>query len=73
MVPGTGVTNASSSNRADHRKPCLLIMAARHPSADLRILTHDRTDRAPQSFQAAIDFGLVAISVLVTWTAKRIA
>ncbi|CUS46006.1 MAG: hypothetical protein V4610_01225 [Pseudomonadota bacterium] len=51
----------------------LLIMAARHPSADLRILTHDRTDRAPQSFQAAIDFGLVAISVLVTWTAKRIA
>lgn len=51
----------------------LLIMAARHPSADLRILTHDRSDSAPRSFQAAIDFGLVAISVLITWTDKRLA
>ncbi|MFA6117079.1 MAG: hypothetical protein WC729_23980 [Sphingomonas sp.] len=51
----------------------LLLMAARHPSADLRILTHDRADSAPRSFQAAIDFGLVAISVLITWTEKRFA
>jgi len=51
----------------------LLIMAARHPSADLRILTHDRSDSAPRSFQAAIDFGLLAISVLITWTDKRLA
>jgi hypothetical protein len=51
----------------------LLIMAARHPSADLRILTHDRGDTTPHSFQAAFDFGLVAISVLITWTEKRFA
>ena len=51
----------------------LLIMAARHPSADLRILTHDRSDSAPHSFQAAVDLGLVAISVLITWTEKRLA
>jgi len=51
----------------------LLIMAARHPSADLRILTHDRSDSAPHSFQAAVDLGLVAVSVLITWTGKRLA
>jgi hypothetical protein len=51
----------------------LLIMAMRHPSADLRILTHDRSDSAPRSFQAAVDFGLVAVSVLITWTEKRLA
>ncbi len=51
----------------------LLIIAARHPSADIRILTHDQTDRAPHRVQAAFDLGLVAISVLVTWTAKRLA
>lgn len=49
----------------------LLIMAARHPSADIRILTHDRTDLAPQRIQAAIDLGWVAVSVLITWTGKR--
>ena len=51
----------------------LLIMAARHPSADIRILTHDKTDRAPHSFLAAVDLGLVAVSVLVTWTTKRLS
>ena len=50
----------------------LLIMAARHPSADIRILTHDNADRAPHRFLAAVDLGLVAISVLVTWTTKRL-
>jgi hypothetical protein len=49
----------------------LLIMAARHPSADLRILTHDRGDNAPHSFRAALDLGLMAVSVLITWTEKR--
>ena len=50
----------------------LLAMAARHPSADIRILTHDATDRAPHRIQAAVDLGLVAVSVLITWTAKRV-
>jgi hypothetical protein len=51
----------------------LLIMAARHPSADIRILTHDKADPTPHRFLAAVDFGLVAISVLVTWTTKRLS
>jgi len=41
------------------------------PSADIRILTHDVTDTAPRKFQAAVDIGVMAISVLYTWTAKR--
>ncbi|MDB5705643.1 MAG: hypothetical protein JWN66_2759 [Sphingomonas bacterium] len=51
----------------------LLIAAARHPSADIRILTHDQADRAPHRIQAAIDLGLFAFSVLITWTTKRFA
>ena len=50
-----------------------LISAARHPSANIEILTHDATDHAPHQMKAAVDLGLVAISVLVTWTGKHIA
>ena len=50
-----------------------LVAAARHPSANIEILTHDATDRAPHQMKAAVDLGLVAISVLVTWTGKHIA
>jgi hypothetical protein len=50
----------------------LLVVVARHPSADLRILTHDATDPAPHRFQAALDLGLMGISVLVTWTGKQL-
>ena len=49
----------------------LLILSVRHPSADIRILTHDESDRAPHRVQAAVDLGLVAVSILITWTAKR--
>lgn len=38
--------------------------------ADIRILTHDKGDRSPHRMQAAVDIGLVAVSILVTWTAK---
>jgi len=48
----------------------LLALAARHPSADIRVLTHDTADRAPHRVQAAVDLGLVAVSVLYTWTGK---
>jgi hypothetical protein len=51
----------------------LLIAAARHPSASINILTHDQSDRAPHRVQAALDTGLFAISLLITWTTKSIA
>lgn len=50
----------------------LLAAFARHPSADIRILMHDATDRAPHRVQAAIDLGLATVSVLVTWTTRRV-
>ena len=50
----------------------LLALAARHPSADIRILTHAADDRAPHRIQAALDLGVVAVSLLVTWTGRHI-
>ncbi len=50
----------------------LLAAVVRHPSADIRILTHDASDRAPHRVQAAIDLGLASVSVLVTWTAQQV-
>lgn len=50
----------------------LFALAARPPSADIRILTHDQADRSPHRIQAALDLGLVAVSVLVTWTAGQL-
>ena len=38
------------------------------PHADIRILMHDAADRAPRRVQAAVDLGVVAVSVLVTWS-----
>lgn len=49
----------------------LLVIGLRHPSADIRILNHDRSDTTPHQVSAAVDIGIMAISVLVTWTAKR--
>lgn len=48
----------------------LLTMAARHPSAEINILTADATDRAPHQVRAAVDLGLVAVRLLITWTAR---
>ena len=50
-----------------------LLAAARHPSANIEILTHDATDTAPHRVKAAVDLGLVAVSVLVTWTGKHLS
>ncbi|MCU6455751.1 hypothetical protein LPN01_16855 [Sphingomonas sp. A2-49] len=47
------------------------IVAARHPSPDIRLLTHDIGDPRPHRVQAAIDLGLVGVSILYTWTARR--
>jgi hypothetical protein len=49
------------------------IAAVRHPTANIQILTHDPTDRAPHQIKAAFDLGLVGISVLVTWTGARLS
>jgi hypothetical protein len=46
----------------------LVLLAARHPTADLRLMTHSAGDPAPARFQAALDFGLVGVSVLYTWS-----
>ena len=50
----------------------LLIVAARHPSANIDILTHDQSDRSPHRLQAALDTGRFAVSLLITWTAKSV-
>lgn len=51
----------------------LLLMAARHPSAEIRVLTHDAGDDAPHRIQAALDLGILAVNVLVTWTGKNLS
>lgn len=48
----------------------LLAMASPNNRADIRILTHEKGDLSPHKLQAAIDIGLVAISILITWTTK---
>lgn len=49
-----------------------LIVAVRHPTADIRVLTHDAADPAPHRLQAAFDFGLAGISIVYTWTTRQI-
>lgn len=51
----------------------LAVMLVRHPSANIRIITHDIADPAPRKVEAAVDMGLFALSLLVTWTAKGMA
>ena len=46
----------------------LVLLAARQPTADLRLMTYSAGDPAPARFQAALDFGLVGVSVLYTWS-----
>lgn len=51
----------------------LAIMAVQRPTADIRLITHDIGDPTPHRVQAAVDLGLMAVSVLVTWTEQRLA
>ncbi|MCH4894217.1 MULTISPECIES: hypothetical protein [unclassified Sphingomonas] len=48
-----------------------LVLLVRPPSADIRILTHDSEDRSPHRVHAAVDMGVMALSLLVTWTAAQ--
>lgn len=50
----------------------LLCLAARHPSADIRIATQDYRDPAPHRVQAAVDLGVVAVSLLWTWSGRHL-
>lgn len=50
----------------------LVALAYRHPTADIRLITHDLTDRSPRRVQAAVDLGLLSVSFLYTWTVNRL-
>jgi len=52
----------------------ILALAAvvRHPTANIEILTHQASDPSPHRLQAAVDLGIVAVHVLVTWTASHL-
>jgi hypothetical protein len=50
----------------------LLCLAARHPSADIRIATQDYRDPAPHRVQAAVDLCVVAVSLLWTWSGRHL-
>ena len=50
----------------------LIAISVRPPSADIRILAHQSSDHNPMRVQAALDFGFVAVSVLVTWTRRLV-
>jgi uncharacterized membrane protein len=47
---------------------CTLVTVARPISADIRVLTHDASDLAPHRVQTALNLGVLAVNVLVTWT-----
>jgi hypothetical protein len=50
----------------------LLALAAKQPTADIRLLTHDRGDPAPRVMKVAADLGLVGVSFLYTYTVNRL-
>ena len=45
-----------------------LAAVARPIPADIRVLTHDAADLSPHRVQTALNLGVVALNVLVTWT-----
>jgi len=51
----------------------LLAVTVRHPSANIQIIAHQASDVDPHRFQAAIDLGVMAFSILITWTGKRLS
>ena len=50
----------------------LALLAITHPTAHVRLMTHDIGDPTPHRMLAAVDLGLVGVSVLYTWTAQRL-
>ncbi|MCA1198016.1 hypothetical protein K9B35_08560 [Sphingomonas sp. R647] len=50
----------------------LMTAATVHPTAEFEILTHELTDKTPRKFQAAVDTGVLAVSVIYTWTERSL-
>jgi hypothetical protein len=50
----------------------LTAVSMRHPTAEIRVLTHDASDPMPHQVKAALDLGLLGVSILYTWTARPI-
>lgn len=50
----------------------LVALAHRHPTADIRFITHDLADRSPRRVQAAVDLGVFGVRFLYTWTVDRL-
>ena len=50
----------------------LLALAVKQPTADIRLLTHDRTDPAPRVMKVAADLGVIGVSFLYTYTVDRL-
>lgn len=48
----------------------LVVVTARHPTADVKLITHAASDPSPVRFQAAIDLGLMGVSILYTWSRR---
>jgi hypothetical protein len=51
----------------------LCLVAAPHRRAEFALQMHRMDDVAPQRVQAVVDLGVVAISVLVTWSRRLTA
>ena len=50
----------------------VLVLSARHPTADLQLIAQDAGAPAPHRMQAAVDLGLVGVKLLVTWSAHNL-
>lgn len=50
----------------------LMALAVNHPSADIRLVTHERTDPAPRVIKVVANLGVIGVSVLYTWTVDRL-
>ncbi len=48
----------------------LFALAGHERRADIAILTHRADDLAPARVHAAADFGIFAVSLLVTWSRR---
>ena len=49
----------------------VVLLAWQTPSANLEIRMHDVTDAAPHKVEAALNLGVAAVSLLVTWSGDR--
>lgn len=49
----------------------VVALAWQTPTASLEIQMHDVADVAPKKVEAALDLGIAAVSLLITWTASR--